>query len=527
MNYSEEEIKDSRRRYFFVTAIVIFVIFISIFSYFEYSGRVESIEKLKQSEIQVVKITDISVTNDLKLIKSDLRYLQNAFKSNLLDNIDYDKIANNWLEFSKQRKLYDQIRYITVDGDEKIRINKSSEKVFSIVADKDLQNKADRYYFTKSILLKEGDIYISPLDLNIENNDIEVPYKPMLRLVMPIYKNGKVEGVVALNYLASELLKDLRIVSKSSVGSVSLLNSDGYYLSSDNPSKDWGFMFNKVNDNFKVEFPDAWSRINNGEEEVLNKSGYFFAHKVDLSTILDIRESDEVNSDNIYWIVISVIPRDVANEYYFYNNSFDLMLDIIGKNYVIYLVLFLVSLFIGFLVFINDRYHTRIRNYSRYDSLTNTFNRGYGMHLISKVFSIDNKKDYPITLCYLDINGLKQVNDNLGHNMGSELIISVTQSIKKTVSKDDYVIRLGGDEIIIVFKSKTKEEAEVVWNKIYAKYNEVNETESRPYIISVSHGIAQFDMDDINDPDVAINIVDELMYEEKQRIKENLLTVLR
>lgn len=525
MKYNEEEIKDSHRRYFFITTIVVFLISFSIFSYYEYSNRLKAIERLRKSEMQVVSITDSSLTNDLKLITSDLRYLHNAFENNLSENIDYDEIANNWLEFSRQRKIYDQIRYISVNGYEKIRINNDSEKGCNLVPPENLQNKSDRYYFNSSIQLEKDSIYLSPMDLNIENGVVEVPYKPMLRLLMPVYKNGEVKGVIVLNYLVSELLNNLSVVAKSSLGNISLLNSNGFYLYSDNPEKNWGFMFDKDSDNFKFDFPNVWERLKNGEEEILNSSGYFFSHKVELANMFDINDFNEVSIADSYWLVVSIIPRNSTNDYYFYDNFFDLLLDIISRNYVVYLLLLLASIAIGVLVFINDRYHTRLRNYSRYDSLTSIFNRGYGMSLINKSFAIN--KNFPISLCYIDINGLKQVNDNLGHNLGSELIISVTSLISESINKEDYVIRLGGDEIIIVFLSKTKEKADAIWNKIYGKYNKVNETENRPYIISVSHGIEQFNFEDNTDPDVAINIVDEIMYEEKQRIKKNISSFLR
>ncbi len=527
MNYSEDGLKDYHRRYFFVTAIVIFLISVSIFSYYEFNQRSSDIEDLRQSEIQVVNITDITLTNDLKLVTSDLQYLHNAFKESLINNKDYDSIASNWLEFSKQRKLYDQIRYISFDGDEQIRINKNPDASYTIVAKEDLQNKADRYYFSSSLLLDDGEIYLSPLDLNVENGVVEIPYKPMLRLLMPVFDGENISGVIVLNYLAGDLLNSLRTISKGSVGNVSLLNSDGYYLSSENSSKEWGFMFDKVNETYKVDFPDAWERMVKGEEEILNSSGYFFSHQVNISSIFETGIDAKINGDDHYWVVVSIIPRDSANDYYFYDNSFDLLLDIITKNYLMYILLFILSVVIGFFVFLNNRYHTRIKNFSRYDSLTSIYNRGYGMNLIGKLFNPDNRKGFPVSLCYLDINGLKQVNDNLGHHKGSELIISVASVIRKTIGKDDYVIRLGGDELIIVFKSKTRDEAELVWSDIIKQYREINESEKRPYIISVSHGIAQFERESDINTDEAINIVDELMYEEKQRIKKDLKSVLR
>lgn len=527
MNHSENGIKESHKIYFVVTTIIVFIILSSIFSYSKISDRFSSIEELRESERHIVNIADISLNKDLNVIISDLRYLQGAFKDDLISNTNYDVISRNWLEFSKQRKIYDQIRYISLNGDEKIRINKEQGDNCSIVSNEELQNKADRYYFKESIKLEDGDIYISPLDLNVENGVVETPYKPMIRLSIPVYNNDKLDGIIIINYLASELLKDLKEISMNSVGELSLLNSDGFFLLSEKPERDWGFMFNRDQDNFISDYPNTWMDIIDGKEEIINTKGYFFSHKILLSDLLETYDSKILVGEQYQWLVISVIPRNNVNSNYFYDDFFDLLLDIFIDRFLIFILMLIVSIIIGYLVFVNDRYHTRIKNYSRYDSLTSIYNRGYGMSLMNKDFASDDDRIFPISLCYLDINGLKEVNDNLGHSLGSQLIVSVTSTIMKTISKKDYVIRLGGDEIIIVFLSKTKEEAESIWKEILLKYEYVNKNENREYLISVSHGIHQFDFKDKSTPDVAINIVDELMYKEKQAIKKNLKTILK
>jgi len=129
------------------------------------------------------------------------------------------------------------------------------------------------------------------------------------------------------------------------------------------------------------------------------------------------------------------------------------------------------------------------------------------------------------SLCFIDINGLKEVNDVLGHKLGDELIVLVSSVIKKTIREQDFLIRLGGDEFLIVFHNIRKEIAEDIWQRIVQNYNQINQIEDRPYMISVSHGIVDFDNTCKDLVDDLINAADEKMYHEKQIIKSGLTVV--
>jgi hypothetical protein len=118
-------------------------------------------------------------TRDMEEIHSDLFFLSEQIQfQNMSKNIKNDsslnQIENTFQLFSQNKKRYDQIRYIDAHGNERIRINNETGKA-TIVPTKKLQNKRHRYYFTETMTLKSGEIYISPFDLNIENNHVEVP----------------------------------------------------------------------------------------------------------------------------------------------------------------------------------------------------------------------------------------------------------------------------------------------------------------------------------------------------------------
>ncbi|MDG2609808.1 cache domain-containing protein, partial [Vibrio parahaemolyticus] len=152
---------------------------------------------------------------------------------------------NSILEAVSQRKeVYDQLRYLDMQGNEVIRINFNGGHS-EVVPKKELQNKAKRYYFSKALKLGCRKIYVSPLDLNIEHGQIEVPLKPMIRLATPVFdKQGNKRGIVVVNYLAKYLMEGMALFNLDMGTNYMLLNKDGYFLfNKQNRDAEFAFMY--------------------------------------------------------------------------------------------------------------------------------------------------------------------------------------------------------------------------------------------------------------------------------------------
>ena len=157
-----------------------------------------------------------------------------------------------------------------------------------------------------------------------------------------------------------------------------------------------------------------------------------------------------------------------------------------------------------------------------YDELTKAFNRKSGLSKLSNILENAKIINADLSLCFIDVNGLKDVNDILGHQDGDKLLVSTVECIKGEIRSQDFIIRMGGDEFLIVFNGARHEIAEKVWHRIYLRYQEINDNENRPYLISVSHGIVGVDKEKNADMETLIKKADELMYIEKKYIKEEL-----
>jgi len=159
-------------------------------------------------------------------------------------HIDKVHVEKEFVTLARERKKYDQIRYLNAQGKELVRINYNHGDP-SITPERYLQDKSGRYYFQDSFNTNQGQIYISPLDLNKEQGKIELPYKPMIRVgtvVVDGYNHKK--GVLLLNFYGQKILTEIEQLLSGSAGETMMLNNKGYWLLNSDKDKLWGFMYN-------------------------------------------------------------------------------------------------------------------------------------------------------------------------------------------------------------------------------------------------------------------------------------------
>jgi signal transduction histidine kinase len=126
----------------------------------------------------------------------------------------------------EENKDYMQFRYINSNGDEVLRFDR---KAYGQIAYKVayLQNKKDRYYYTKTSKLKEGEVFISKIDLNIENGKVQEPHVYVLRVSTPIYIHGVYKGILIVNIFMEQFLKVFQL---SPIYNIYLLNKNGKFI---------------------------------------------------------------------------------------------------------------------------------------------------------------------------------------------------------------------------------------------------------------------------------------------------------
>lgn len=508
-------------KYFVIIFTILLIIAFNVLFYLEEKLTNTKRDELQNQENKIVGIESNLIGKEISGIISDLNFLHHSYETKISSRADTALIAEEWKTFSNYQKIYDQIRFIDKNGDEKIRINYSNEGA-TIVDKSKLQNKKDRYYFYETVKLEKGQIYISKLDLNIENGVVEIPYKPMMRFSSPVYdKDGQFIGIIVLNYIAKNLIEEFRKIGEYNEGKMYLLNSNGYWISSYNSEDEWGFMFEeKENVRFNLRFPDEWERIIKNESSIITENGLFTSSDVVLKAKCS-SDNDVVLGEGD-WKIVSYLSSKEPGGYVISINTFDKAKRVLSQNLIYFGLIFIISLLLSLIISMLKQTYIKTKFFSEYDAMTGVLNRRTGMAILEDALSQNNRRKTRFCLCMVDINDLKKVNDTIGHEAGDELILTVTQVIKKMIRDTDNIFRFGGDEFIILFNNSDYENAEGIWSRVVERFEQINREENRSYLVSVSHGIVDIAALKDKTSDEIIKMADMKMYQEKKEIKQDI-----
>ncbi len=276
---------------------------------FHYMDKDSEIEDLKHSDTRLVDEISSRVRVQLTGIAADVTmlrhnhvvmdYLQRPSEASLL------RLQESFLTFSTAYGKYDQVRLLDLSGQELVRVNHQYGRAMLVPSEK-LQNKSGRYYFEKALNLHDGSIYVSPFDLNIDNGQIETPWKPVIRLSTPAFDtDGKLKGFLILNYLGQNIIDEVNSTDSSSRGDIMLLNQQGYWLYSAQQQKSWGFMFDR-DDRFIRLYPSAWDALLRSEEGQFETEQGLFTYMT-LSPTELLGKSGSLFVSEEWWKLVSVV----------------------------------------------------------------------------------------------------------------------------------------------------------------------------------------------------------------------------
>ena len=153
-----------------------------------------------------------------------------------------------------------------------------------------------------------------------------------------------------------------------------------------------------------------------------------------------------------------------------------------------------------------------LREKATYDPLTGLYNRGTGLLLLPHELDRARRSRTPLTLCFIDLDGLKPVNDNFGHDEGDLLLKGFGELLKRAIRSEDTAFRHGGDEFVLVLGGD-EALAERVLARLASLAEEENGKAGRKWRYAFSHGLARFDagMDETGEGDVADRGAEELL----------------
>ncbi len=155
------------------------------------------------------------------------------------------------------------------------------------------------------------------------------------------------------------------------------------------------------------------------------------------------------------------------------------------------------------------------------DELTGLHNRRGFFLMAEQELKIAHRTKALCWVIFIDLDGLKQVNDTLGHDMGDALIIDAGRLLKQSFRNSDIVARLGGDEFI-VFISSYFQDADSIQVYLQSNIADFNQQQNRSYEVSMSMGIEGYSPESNMSLEQLIARSDKLMYDHKRLKRQSL-----
>jgi len=433
---------------------------LSLISWLYWQQSKSNMSKVMDQEQLAVDLMTHSTLESLQEVAADLVQLRT--QNELISYFDAEdgtlkQLTNEYLTFSETRQRYDQIRFLDVNGHELVRVNYYQGQAHNISRNQ-LQDKVSRYYVRDTLSLPKGSIYLSPLDLNIENGQIETPYKPVIRFSTPVFdRDEKLRGMVVINYLAEDSLEHIRQISTSFAGEPMLLNNQSYWLLSPYGEDEWGFMLKeKKGIHFRAKFPGEWGVIRQQHSgQILTEQGLFtFTTLYPLKELTETRQVDKNRSSDVLtrnrsdryrWKLLTFVPSQVLGQY---SSRLLTRLIIIGS---ILLMLVAVGSYSIALFSLRRRIHiTQLETLVHFDRLTALPNLTLYLDRLNQAKRQADRYNQSLGQLYIDIDNFKDINDTLGHQAGNQLLIQMAERLMSTVRSSDTVARLGSDEFIVL-----------------------------------------------------------------------------
>ena len=153
------------------------------------------------------------------------------------------------------------------------------------------------------------------------------------------------------------------------------------------------------------------------------------------------------------------------------------------------------------------------------DPLTGLHNRRGFITLVEQQLNIAERRKSRMLLYFVDIDDVKWINDNLGHEEGDKALIDTAAILKETFRKSDIIARLGGDEFAILAIVEDEVNRKIMLSRLQKTIDLHNAKTSRHYTISMSMGIAEYNPENPSSIDDLMSRADLMMYGEKRSKK--------
>ncbi|GEA52144.1 diguanylate cyclase [Vibrio inusitatus NBRC 102082] len=160
--------------------------------------------------------------------------------------------------------------------------------------------------------------------------------------------------------------------------------------------------------------------------------------------------------------------------------------------------------------------HSDLHTKAHTDELTGAYNRITLYTDIEEAITLSLLNDQVVALCFIDMDGFKDINDKLGHEYGDILLQTVAQRLKETVRNSDRVYRYGGDEFVVLLpKVRFQEDVSQIVGNIVKRIRAPITHKGQHIEVRFSIGVS-IAPSDTTEPSTLVDNADKAMYRSKQ-----------
>ena len=160
--------------------------------------------------------------------------------------------------------------------------------------------------------------------------------------------------------------------------------------------------------------------------------------------------------------------------------------------------------------------HERLHAISLHDELTGLYNRRGFFTLAERLLKTAKRQQKGLFMLYSDLDGLKDINDALGHQKGDWALIDTANILKATFRDTDIIARIGGDEFVVMPIETDNDNLGIVINRLQKAVAMDNAKSKRGYTLSISTGTSYYDPLSPSAIDELLSQADRCMYEQKR-----------
>jgi signal transduction histidine kinase len=148
-----------------------------------------------------------------------------------LSEADRERLERDYAAFARAYPYIYQVRLLAADGRELVRVDRRDERLYT-VPPHELQDKSGRYYVHEALDREAGQVYVSPLDLNVERGQVEQPERPVIRFATPIVdRRGTKRALLVINLHAAFVLEQIQDMAGARSGVAYLFDRSGFFVS--------------------------------------------------------------------------------------------------------------------------------------------------------------------------------------------------------------------------------------------------------------------------------------------------------